>query len=55
MGESAGAVSTIIHLHSSQERLFNQFMLMSGSYLTMPPASLEAAENNYTKAIKAQT
>ncbi|KAK4507867.1 hypothetical protein PRZ48_001602 [Zasmidium cellare] len=52
MGESAGAVATTYHLHA-QEHLFTRFMLMSGSYLSQPPASLSDAEENYAKAVKA--
>ncbi|KAF2172475.1 hypothetical protein M409DRAFT_63148 [Zasmidium cellare ATCC 36951] len=52
MGQSAGAVSVTYHLHAS-ERLFTRFILMSGSYLSQPPASLASAEENYTKALQA--
>jgi carboxylesterase type B len=52
MGESAGAVSTAVHLHSKQP-LFKRAMLMSGSTLLMGPAPSEFAELNYRKASKA--
>jgi carboxylesterase type B len=52
MGESAGAVSTAVHLHSKQP-LFKRAMLMSGSTLLMGPAPLEFAEASYQKALGA--
>jgi carboxylesterase type B len=52
MGESAGAVSTAVHLHSKRP-LFKRAMLMSGSTLLMGPAPLEFAEANYQKALGA--
>lgn len=52
MGESAGAVSTAVHLHSKQP-LFKRAMLMSGSTLLMGPGPAEMGEANYKKALKA--
>jgi carboxylesterase type B len=52
MGESAGAVSTAVHLHSKQP-LFRRAMLMSGSTLLMGPAPLEFAEASYQQALSA--
>jgi carboxylesterase type B len=49
MGESAGAVSTAVHLHSEQP-LFKRAMLMSGSTLLMGPSPIEIANGNYQKA-----
>jgi carboxylesterase type B len=52
VGESAGAVSTAVHLHSEQP-LFKRAMLMSGSTLLMGPAPITAAEGNYQAALEA--
>ena len=52
MGESAGAVSTAVHLHSEQP-LFKRAMLMSGSTLLMGPSPMAVADGNYQKASKA--
>jgi carboxylesterase type B len=52
MGESAGAVSTAVHLHSKQP-LFKRAMWMSGSTLLMGPAPLEFGEASYQKAVGA--
>ena len=52
MGESAGAVSTAVHLHSKQP-LFKRAMLMSGSTLLMGPSPPAMAEANYKKALRA--
>jgi len=52
MGESAGAVSTAVQLHSKQP-LFKRAMLMSGSTLLMGPAPLDFAEASYQKALRA--
>jgi carboxylesterase type B len=49
MGESAGAVSAAVHLHSEQP-LFKRVMLMSGSTLLKGPAPMAAADVNYQKA-----
>jgi carboxylesterase type B len=51
MGESAGAVSAAVHLHSEQP-LFKRVMLMSGSTLLKGPAPMAAADVNYQKASK---
>lgn len=51
MGESAGAVSTAVHLHSEQP-LFKRAMLMSGSTLLKGPAPLAVAEAVYEKVSK---
>ena len=51
MGESAGAVSTAVHLHSEQP-LFKSAMLMSGSTLLMGPSPMAIADGNYQKASK---
>lgn len=51
MGESAGAVSTSVHLHSEQP-LFKRAMMMSGSTLLMGPVPETVAEANYQKAVK---
>lgn len=51
IGESAGAVSTAIHLHSEQP-LFKRAMMMSGSTLLMGPVPEAVAEANYQKAVK---
>ena len=51
MGESAGAVSTAVHLHSEQP-LFKRAMLMSGSTLLMGPSPIAVADGNYQKASK---
>lgn len=52
MGESAGAVSTAVHL-SSEKPLFKRAMLMSGSTLLMGPSPMGRAEPSYMKAVKA--
>ena len=52
MGESAGAVSTAVYLHSKQP-LFKRAMLMSGSTLLMGPAPLDFAEASYQKVSRA--
>ena len=52
IGESAGAVSTAVHLHS-EVPLFKRAILMSGSTLLMGPSPQERAETSYQKAIKA--
>lgn len=52
MGESAGGISACYHLFS-QEPLFKRMMSMSGTMLLMLPISLETAEGNYEKAVKA--
>jgi carboxylesterase type B len=52
MGESAGAVSTAVHLHSVQP-LFRRAMLMSGSTLLERPAHMSSADMNYRKASEA--
>lgn len=49
MGESAGAVSTAVHLHSEQP-LFKRAMLMSGSTLLKGPSPMVIADDNYRKA-----
>lgn len=51
MGESAGAVSTAVHLHSEQP-LFKRAMMMSGSTLLMKPVPEFVAETNYQRAIE---
>lgn len=51
MGESAGAVSTAVHLHSEQP-LFKRAMLMSGSTLLTGPSPMAIANGNYQKATK---
>jgi len=51
MGESAGAVSTAVHLHS-EHPLFKRAMLMSGSTLLKGPAPMAIADGNYQKASK---
>jgi carboxylesterase type B len=51
MGESAGAVSAAVHLHSEQP-LFKRVMLMSGSTLLKGPAPMASADVNYQKASK---
>lgn len=51
MGESAGAVSTAVHLHSEQP-LFKRAMLMSGSTLLKGPSPMAIADGNYQKALK---
>jgi carboxylesterase type B len=51
MGESAGAVSTAVHLHSEQP-LFKRAMLMSGSTLLKGPSPMAVADGNYQKASK---
>jgi carboxylesterase type B len=51
MGESAGAVSTAVHLHSEQP-MFKRAMLMSGSTLLMGPFPMAIADGNYQKASK---
>jgi carboxylesterase type B len=51
MGESAGAVSAAVHLHSEQP-LFRRVMLMSGSTLLKGPAPMAVADVNYQKASK---
>lgn len=52
MGESAGAVSTAVHLNS-EKPLFKRAMLMSGSTLLMGPSPMGRAEPSYMKAVKA--
>jgi carboxylesterase type B len=52
MGESAGAVSTAVHLHSKQP-LFKRAMLMSGSTLLMGPSPITVADGNYQRASNA--
>lgn len=52
IGESAGAVSTAVHLHSEMP-LFKRAILMSGSTLLMGPSPQARAEAGYQKAIKA--
>lgn len=52
MGESAGAVSTAVHLHS-EFPLFKRAILMSGSTLLMGPSPQERAETAYQKAVEA--
>lgn len=52
MGESAGAVSTAVHLHSELP-LFKRAMLMSGSTLLKGPSPIAIADGNYQKAISA--
>jgi carboxylesterase type B len=51
MGESAGAVSTAVHLHSEQP-LFKRAMLMSGSTLLKGPSPMAIADRNYQRASK---
>lgn len=51
-GESAGGISTCYHLFS-QDPLFKRVIPMSGTQLLMPPMTLEEAEGNYQRAIKA--
>lgn len=51
MGESAGAVSAAVHLHSEQP-LFKRAMLMSGSTLLKGPSPLAVADGNYQEALK---
>lgn len=52
IGESAGAVSTAVHLHSELP-LFKRAILMSGSTLLMGPSPQARAETSYQKAVKA--
>lgn len=51
MGESAGAVSAAVHLHSEQP-LFKRALLMSGSTLLKGPAPLATADGVYQKVSK---
>lgn len=51
MGESAGAVSTAVHLHSEQP-LFKRAILMSGSTLLKGPAPRAVADVVYRKVSK---
>lgn len=50
MGQSAGAVSTAVHLHSEQP-LFRRAVMMSGSTLLMGPVPQAVAEMSYQKSI----
>lgn len=52
MGESAGAVSTAVHLQS-EKPLFRRAMLMSGSTLLMGPSPIKLGDAGYHKAIEA--
>ncbi|OOQ86325.1 hypothetical protein PEBR_21898 [Penicillium brasilianum] len=52
MGQSAGAVASILHLQS-RESLFQQLVVMSGTPLGLPPLSLPIADAAYSLSLKA--
>lgn len=52
LGQSAGALSTALHLYSKTP-LFKRAVLMGGSGMLQPLSSLEHVEANYDRAIEA--
>ncbi|KAM6527605.1 hypothetical protein FALCPG4_008660 [Fusarium falciforme] len=50
-GQSAGAASVTFQLHS-EEPLFNQAILLGGSFFMMPPSTQDTAERLYQAVIK---
>ncbi|KAH8703171.1 carboxylesterase-like protein [Talaromyces proteolyticus] len=52
MGQSAGGVASLLHLQS-EEPLFEQLIVMSGTSLALPPITPQVAETAYALCLKA--